>query len=96
VLVIRPCYLALGRALSTGVTAGAAGVVVVTETGRALGCDDVAAVTGRPVIATIPVRAEIARAVDAGVLPDRLPEPLATAARRILAALLGDAGKEVA
>jgi hypothetical protein len=95
-LVIRPCYLALRRALNTGATAHAAGVVLVSEPGRALGSDDVAAVAGLPVIATIPLRPEIARAVDAGVLADRLPEPLATAAHRILAAVLADAGKEVA
>jgi hypothetical protein len=96
VLVIRPCYLALRQALATGATTGAAGVLLVTEPGRALGGDDVAAVTGLPVIATVPLRADIARAVDAGVLADRLPEPLATAAHQILAAILRDAGREVA
>jgi hypothetical protein len=42
------------------------GVVIIMEPGRALACEDVAAVTGLPVIATIPLRAE----------------PLATAATR--------------
>jgi hypothetical protein len=92
-LVTRACYLALRRALNPGITA--AGVVVVTEPGRALGCEDVAAVTGLPVIATIPLRAEIARAVDAGVLAERLPDPLATAAERILESVTG-VGSEVA
>ena len=82
-LVTRACYLALRRAVNLGITSAAVGVVV-TEPGRALGCEDVAAVTGLPVIATIPLRAEIARAVDAGVLAERLPDPLATAAERIL------------
>lgn len=95
-LVIRPCYLALRQALRTGVTADAAGIVLVAEPGRALDSDDVAAVTGLPVIATVPVRADIARAVDAGVLADRLPEPLATAAHQILAAVLSATGKEMA
>jgi hypothetical protein len=95
VLVIRPCYLALRQALNTGATADAAGVVLVSEPGRALGSDDVAAVTGLPVIATVPLRADVARAVDAGVLADRLPEVLGTAGRQILA-ILSDAGEEVA
>ncbi len=81
-LVVRPCYLSLRQAVNLGVAA--AGVVMVAEPGRALDAHDIAALLGLPVIATIPVRAEIARAVDAGVLADRLPEPLATAAARIL------------
>jgi len=96
VLVFRPCYLALRQALNRGVTTGAAGILLVTEAGRALRCDDVAAVTGLPVIATVPLRADIARAVDAGVLAGRLPEVLRTVAHQILAAVLRDAGKEVA
>jgi hypothetical protein len=95
VLVIRPCYLALRQALRTGVTADACGIVLVTEPGRTLDSDDVAAVTGLPVIATVPLRADVARAVDARVLADRLPEALGTAARQILV-VLSDAGKEVA
>jgi hypothetical protein len=95
-LVTRPCYLALRRALQEGVCAGAVGIVVVAELGRALGCDDIAAVLGLPVIATVPLRAEIARAVDAGVLAARLPEPLATAASQILRFSLTDLAREVA
>ena len=94
-LVLRPCYLALRQALNSGATTGAAGIVLVSEPGRALRAEDVAAVTGLAVIATVPFRADIARAVDAGVLADRLPDVLRTAARQILA-VLGAAGKEVA
>jgi hypothetical protein len=36
-LVTRPCYLALRRALHDGATSNASGVVAVTEPGRALG-----------------------------------------------------------
>ena len=93
-LVTRPCYLALRRAVQ--LDARPDGVVAVMEPGRALDCADIAAVLGLPVITTIPVRAEIARAVDAGVLADRLPEPLATAASQILRFSLTDAGREVA
>ena len=73
-LVIRPCYLALRRALNGGACPAASAVVVVAEPGRALDDTDVAAVTGLPVIATVALRADIARAVDAGVLADRLPD----------------------
>jgi hypothetical protein len=95
-LVTRPCYLALRRALHDGATSNASGVVVVTEPGRALDSDDIAAVLGIPVITTIPVRSDIARAVDAGVLAARLPEPLATAASQILRFALTDVAREVA
>ena len=37
-----------------------------------------------PVLARIPVKEGIARAVDAGVLPTRLPEPLARAATDVV------------
>lgn len=93
-LVIRPCYLALRLALNRGLCQAAAAVVVVSEPGRALGCDDVAAVTGLPVMDSVPLRADIARAVDAGVFAARLPEPLASAADRILHLVLS--GREVA
>lgn len=81
-LVTRPCYLALRRAVRASVRA--AGVVVVEEPGRALGVAEVAEVTGLPVVATIPVTAAVARAVDAGVLGLRLPRRLAAGADRIL------------
>ncbi|HZQ79487.1 MAG TPA: hypothetical protein VFE55_19315 [Acidimicrobiia bacterium] len=83
-VVLRPCYLALRRAVADPRLAASAGVVVVEEPGRALGVDDVAAVLGLPVVGRIPVRAEIARAVDAGVLGDRLPAALAGAAAAVL------------
>ncbi len=95
-LVTRPCYLALRRALNLGITNAAVGVVMVSEPGRALGGEDVAVVTGLPVIATIPVRAGIDRAVDARVLADRLTAQLDTAADQILEFVLTGVGWEVA
>ena len=83
-IVIRPCYLALRRAVGDPRLARSAGAVVVEDPGRALDAGDVAAVLGVPVVGRVPVRAEIARATDAGVLRDRLPDPLATAAAVIL------------
>lgn len=84
VVVIRPCYLALRRAAADELVRSASGVVVVDEPGRALGAREVADVLGVPVIASVPVRAAIARVVDAGVLVARLPDGLARPARALL------------
>jgi hypothetical protein len=78
-LVIRPCYLALRRALD--VPLRPSGVVLVTEPGRALGRSDVEAVLGVPVCSEVPWEPAIARAVDAGLLASRLPRALDRAVR---------------
>lgn len=83
-LVVRPCYLALRRAVADPRLAQSAGAVLVDEPGRVLDADDVAAVLDVPVIGRFPVRPEIARAVDAGVLRDRLPAALAAPAAALL------------
>lgn len=81
-LVTRPCFLSLRRALGVGRRPD--GVVLVEEEGRALGRADVEDVLGVPVVATVPVDAAVARAVDAGLLVARLPaaigRPLSAAA----------------
>ncbi len=82
-LVIRECYLALRRASQCAAVARSFGIVVLQEPGRSLGPADVGQVLGRPLVARIPTRAAIARAVDAGVLTNRLPEPLSRAAAQI-------------
>ena len=74
-LVTRPCYLALRRALACPVRPD--GIVLVAEPGRAIGRSDVVDVLGRPVVAEIVVDPAIARAVDAGLLTSRLPADLA-------------------
>lgn len=84
VVVLRPCYLALRRAASDELVRTASGIVVVEEQGRALGMREVADVLGVPVLATVSVRAAIARVVDAGVLVARLPDGLARPARTLL------------
>jgi cellulose biosynthesis protein BcsQ len=71
ILVIRPCYLALRAA--TRPNARIDGIVLVSETGRALGARDVESVLGAPVIAEVPVSPQIARTVDAGLLTTRVP-----------------------
>lgn len=91
-MVTRPCYLALHRAVGDPRLARSAGAILVEDPGRALDAADVAAVLGVPVVGRVPVRAEIARAVDAGVLRDRLPEPLAAAAATVLDRVAGQAG----
>jgi MinD-like ATPase involved in chromosome partitioning or flagellar assembly len=91
-VVVRPCYLALRRAVADPRVASSAGAILVEEPGRALDADDVSAVLGVPVVGRFPVRAEIARAVDAGVLRDRLPAPLANAAGVVLDRLAKLAG----
>ena len=83
-MVIRPCYLALRRAVGDPRLARSVGAILVEDPGRSLDAADVAAVLGVPVVGRVPVRAEIARAVDAGVLRDRIPAPLAASAAGIV------------
>ena len=79
-LVLRPCYLALRRALAAPVRPSA--VVVIEEPKRSLDPTDIEDVLGVPVRAVVPWDASIARCVDAGLLGARLPGPLASALRR--------------
>jgi hypothetical protein len=81
-LVLRPCYLALRRAMAAPVRPS--GVVLVAEPGRALGRRDVEDVLGVPVQAEVAVEASVARAVDAGLLARRVPRPLERALRPLL------------
>jgi MinD-like ATPase involved in chromosome partitioning or flagellar assembly len=74
-LVLRPCYLALRRAVAAPVRPS--GVVLVREAGRALGRLDVEDALQVPVRAEIDVEPAVARAVDAGLLATRLPRSLA-------------------
>ncbi|MFN8038819.1 MAG: hypothetical protein U0Q07_06365 [Acidimicrobiales bacterium] len=78
-LVTRGCYLALRHAVQAPLRPSA--VVLVDEPGRSLGRLDVEAVVGAPVVARVPWDAGVARAVDAGLLVDRLPRGLARALR---------------
>lgn len=78
-LVIRPCYIALRRALAAPLRPSA--VVLVEEHGRSLGRRDVEDVLGVPVRAQIPWDPAVARSVDAGLLGTRIPRPLHRALR---------------
>ena len=73
-LVIRPCYLALRRAVAMAATP--TGIVLVQEPGRALTVRDVERALGAPVVAEVPYDPAVARAVDAGLLAARLPRSL--------------------
>jgi len=75
VLVTRPCFLALRRALAAPLRPSE--VVLLTEPGRSLTRLDVEDCLGAPVVAEVPVDPAIARAVDAGLLAVRLPRRLA-------------------
>jgi MinD-like ATPase involved in chromosome partitioning or flagellar assembly len=78
-LVMRPCFLALRRALAAPVRPS--GVVLVSEPGRSLGRDDVEDVLGVPVRAEVAWSETVARAVDAGLLAGRLPRALSKSLR---------------
>lgn len=80
-LVTRPCFLSLRRALALPFRP--TGVILVEEDGRALGRTDVEDVLGVPVVASVAVDAVVARAVDAGLLAARLPAPLGKALRDV-------------
>ena len=79
-LVLRPCYLGLQRALAAPIRAS--GVVLVTEEGRSLSGRDVEAALGIPIRAEVPFDPAVARAVDAGLLAARVPRGLERSLRR--------------
>lgn len=74
VLVTRPCFLALRRALACPLRPSE--VVLLTEPGRSLSRADVEDCLGVPVVAEVAVDPAVARAVDAGLLAARLPRRL--------------------
>lgn len=75
-LVLRPCYLALRRAMAEDIDAD--GIIVVTGGGRVLTSKDVEAVLGLPVVAEVPLDPDIARRVDSGLFHSQLPKALVT------------------
>ncbi len=87
VVVVRGCYLALRRGVHSPLLGRATGVLLVEEPNRSLGAAEVADVLDRPVLARIPIRPGVARAVDAGVLAGRLPDALARPVARFLAGI---------
>jgi hypothetical protein len=82
--VLRPCYLALRRAVASPSLAHTSGVVLVDEPGRMMGRTEITDVLGLPVLGRIPWRPGVARAVDAGVLVARPVDGLDGAVRRLV------------
>ena len=82
-LVTRPCYLSLRRAVRSGVRP--TGIVLVDEPGHALTPRDVEHAVGAPVVATVSYDPAVARAVDAGMLGSRLPRVICRELRRVAA-----------
>ena len=82
-LVIRPCYLALRRAVASSLVP--TGVIVMHEPGRALRAEDVAHAVQVAVVAEVNSDPAVARAVDAGLLASRLPRTLSVALRGLAA-----------
>ena len=82
-LVIRPCYLAVRRAIEFPIRPS--GIVLVREDDRSLTADDISTALGVPIIATVLIDSRIARVVDAGLLASRVPRPLMRAYRHVAA-----------
>jgi MinD superfamily P-loop ATPase len=82
-LVTRPCYLSLRRAVRSATRP--TGIVLVHEPGRALSRRDVEHALGVPVEATVSLDPAVARAVDAGLLATRLPRVITRELRRVAA-----------
>jgi hypothetical protein len=76
-LVLRPCYLAIGRALDAPLRPS--GVVLIDEPGRALGPAEIEDTLGVPVVLRLRARPAIARAIDSGLLSWRPPRRLVRA-----------------
>jgi hypothetical protein len=82
-LVLRPCFLGLRRAVAAPFRAS--GVVLVDEPQRVLGASDLEAALGIPVVAVLPWDPAVARRVDAGLLGSAVPRSLSRPLRRLVA-----------
>lgn len=81
ILVIRPCFLALRRAMASPLRPSE--VVVIREPGRALSGHDVESAVGAPVRVEIETDPAVARAVDSGLMAGRLPRSLERGLRHV-------------
>ena len=80
-LVTRPCYLSLRRAVRSSLRPS--GVVLVDERGHSLTRHDIEHALGVPVDATVSLDPAVARAVDSGLLTTRLPKVISRELRRV-------------
>ena len=90
-LVLRPCFLALRRAVAAPIRGS--GVVLVDEPQRVLGRGDIQAALGVPVLAVVPWDPAVARRVDAGLLGAALPRAVARALREVVAGAGGSSAR---
>jgi hypothetical protein len=81
-LVMRSCYLAVRRAVTSGVHP--TGIVLVRELDRSLTNADIEAAIGSPIVVEIPIDPMIARSVDAGLANVRLPRSIARPLRKLI------------
>ena len=88
-LVTRPCYLSLRKAVAAPIRPSA--VVLMVDGERSLRVRDVESVLDAPVTAVVPWRQAIARAVDAGVLGQRIPGDLVRSLKGVLRDVAGAA-----
>ncbi len=84
VVVLRGCYLALRAGVGVPAFGRADGIAFVNEPERAISPKQVLEIVGPRPLVKVPVRARIARLVDAGVFHRRLPDDL----RRAMTTLL--------
>ena len=81
-LVTRPCYLAMRRAVALPMRPG--GIILIRERGRSLDAFDVADILGVSIAAQIDHDPAVARALDAGLLVRRCPRLLANQVRGVI------------
>ena len=95
-MTMRGCYLGMRRAAHARTALGPPdGIVWVSEAGRAIRSADAQKVLRAPVVADVPWRPAIARAVDAGLILRRPPEALSRALAPAWKAMLGHSGLTV-
>ena len=83
-IVVRPCYLSIRRGRLARHRSD--GIVFVAEPERVLTPSDVEAVLGTPVVAVVPMRPDISRRIDAGVIAERPPSHLIDALSHLVEA----------
>ena len=80
-LVTRACFLSLRRAMTLPIRP--TGIVLIEESGRALGGSDIEDILGVPVVASIDIDPAVARSVDSGLFATRLPATMGRALRDV-------------
>ena len=80
-LVTRPCYLALQRALGLGTRPTA--IALIDEKGRGLSGREIERSVGAPIVAKLSFDPAVARAVDAGLLAHKIPNSICKELRSV-------------